>query len=75
MMDTHQQLAQFVRERRKANRMTQQQLAELAGVGTRFVSELERAKPSLRLATINAVLAIFGKQLGLVDMAREEIHG
>ncbi len=52
--------------------MTQRQLAELAGVGTRFVSELERAKPTLRLQTVNAVLAVFGKQLGIVDVNREE---
>jgi y4mF family transcriptional regulator len=72
MLAVHAQLAAFVRDRRKANRMTQRQLAELAGVGTRFVSELERAKPTLRLQTVNAVLAVFGKQLGIVDVNREE---
>jgi y4mF family transcriptional regulator len=57
----------FVRARRKANRMTQQELAELAGVGLRFLGELERDKPTLRIDTVNAVLAVFGKRLGLVD--------
>lgn len=57
----------FVRARRKARGLTQQQLAELAEVGTRFVSELERGKPTLRLDHVNRVLAVFGKRLGVVD--------
>ena len=69
---SHEDLAQFVQSRRKANRMTQRELAELAGVGLRFISELERAKPTLRLATVNAVLNVFGKQLGIVDVDRED---
>jgi y4mF family transcriptional regulator len=60
----------FVRARRKARGLTQQELAELAEVGTRFVSELERGKPTLRLDHVNRVLAVFGKQLGVVDRPR-----
>jgi len=63
-------IAQFVRERRRANGLTQRQLAELAGVGTRFVSELERGKPTIRVGTVNAVLRVFGKCLGVVDRPR-----
>lgn len=62
----------FVRERRRANGLTQRQLAELAGVGIRFVSELERDKPTLRLDAVNAVLAVLGKRLGVVDLPRDE---
>jgi len=62
----------FVRTRRKANGLTQAELGELAGVGTRFVSELERGKPTLRLDKVNRVLAVFGKRLGLVDAPRPE---
>lgn len=57
----------FIRARRRANRLSQRQLAELAGVGVRFVSELERDKPTLRLDAVNAVLAVFGKRMGVVD--------
>lgn len=64
-------LGSFVRSRRTANRLTLKQLAELAGVGLRAVWELEHDKPTLRLDTANAVLRIFGKQLGVVDLARE----
>jgi transcriptional regulator with XRE-family HTH domain len=51
--------------------MTLQQLAELAGVGLRAVWELEHNKPTLRLDTVNAVLKVFGKQLGVIDAPRE----
>jgi y4mF family transcriptional regulator len=64
-------LSTFVRERRKANRLSQRQLAELACVGTRFVSELERDKRTVRLHEVNKVLAVFGKTLGIVEAPRE----
>ncbi len=50
--------------------MTQRELAEVAGVGTRLVSELERGKKTLRMDAVNAVLAVFGKRLGVVDSER-----
>lgn len=64
-------IGQFVRQRRKVSGLTQQQLGELAGVGTRFVSELERDKTTVRLDAANKVLAVFGKRLGLVNASRE----
>ena len=64
-------LAHFVRERRRARGLTQEELAELAGVGTRLVSDLERGKPTLRLDSADRVLAVFGKMLGVVDRAPE----
>ena len=69
------EIGQFVRTRRKANNLTQRELGELAGVGMRFVSELERNKPSVRLNVVNRVLAVFGKTLGIVDAPKQvEIH-
>ena len=65
-------MGMFVRERRRANHLTQLQLAELAGVGLRFVSELERGKLTARMASVNAVLRVFGKRLGIVDLASEQ---
>ena len=62
----------FVRDRRQAASMSQQELGELAGVGTRFVSELERGKPTVRLDAVNKVLAVFGKCLGVVPAKPEE---
>jgi y4mF family transcriptional regulator len=65
-------IGQFVRERRKASRMTQRELAELAGVGTRFVSELERGKSTVRVSEVNQVLKVFGRSLGMVELAKSE---
>jgi y4mF family transcriptional regulator len=65
-------IGQFVHERRVASRLSQQQLGELAGVGTRLVSELERGKPTLRMDAVNKVLHVFGKMLGCVEAPRDE---
>jgi y4mF family transcriptional regulator len=67
-------IGRFVRLRRKANNLNQQQLAELAGVGKRFLIELEAGKPTLRLDAVNKVLAVFGKTLGVVDRSRDHLH-
>lgn len=42
-------LGRRIRAARQAQGLTQAQLAEIAGVGTRFVSELERGKDTARL--------------------------
>jgi y4mF family transcriptional regulator len=59
-------LISFVKERRKSAHLTQPELAEKAGVGLRFVRELEQGKQSLRLAKVNQVLQLFGYELGPV---------
>jgi y4mF family transcriptional regulator len=66
----HNSVGAFVRGRRKARSLSQAELGELAGVGRRFVVELERNKRTLRMDAVNAVLAVFGKQLGVVDSPR-----
>ena len=62
----------FVRQRRQAAKLNQRELAELAGVGTRLVSDLERGKPTLRMDAVNRVLHVFGRMLGCVEAPREE---
>jgi y4mF family transcriptional regulator len=59
-------LARFVKERRRAVKLTQPELAAKAGVGLRFIRELEQGKPSLRLDKVNQVLALFGFEMGPV---------
>lgn len=61
----------FVRERRKSTGLSQQELADLAGVGKRFIVELENDKPTVRLDKVNQVLRVFGKRLGLADLPRD----
>lgn len=66
------QIGEYVRRRRLASRLTQTELGELAGVGLRLVSELERGKPTLRIDAVNKVLRIFGMMLGPIEAPREE---
>jgi cytochrome c-type biogenesis protein CcmF len=53
-------LARTVRERRRALKLTQTELAELAGCGPDFLYDVERAKPTLRLDKLLAVLDTLG---------------
>lgn len=62
---------QFIKEKRKELGLTQEDLAMNAGVGLRFVRELEQGKETLRLDKVNDVLALFGKEVGVVDKSRE----
>lgn len=66
------EIGAFVRERRKANGLTQRELGLLAGVGKRFVVELEGGKPTLRLDRIERVLAVFGKRVGVTNLERND---
>jgi len=65
------QLNEFVKEKRNAVRLTQPELAEKAGVGLRFVRELEQGKETLRMDKINQVLKLFGYEMGPVETKRE----
>jgi y4mF family transcriptional regulator len=59
-------LSDFIKEKRKQLRLTQPELAERAGVGLRFVRELEQGKQSVRLDKVNQVLALFGSEMGVI---------
>lgn len=75
MMNTESQLSlsSFVKEKRKELGLTQQVLADKAGVGLRFVRELERDKPSLQMDKVNQVLMLFGFELGPVPLNRKKL--
>lgn len=59
-------LSAFVKEKRRSVNLTQPELAEKAGVGLRFIRELEQGKESLRLDKVNQVLQLFGYEVGAV---------
>lgn len=61
----------FVKQKRKELKLTQVELALNAGVGLRFVRDLEQGKKTLRLDKVNDVLALFGKEVGVIDKIRE----
>jgi len=60
---TAEQLGAVVRQARLAQGLRQDQLAAAAGVGVRFLVELERGKPTVRLAKVLAVLDALGCRL------------
>ena len=49
-------------------------MAEKAGVGLRFVRELEQGKETLRLDKVNQVLNLFGYEMGPVKSQRLETN-
>ena len=59
-------LSEYIKEKRKKNGLSQVELAERAGVGLRFVRDLEQGKHTLRMDKVNEVLALFGECLGPV---------
>lgn len=59
-------LPEHIKLRRKKSGLTQVDLAERAGVGLRFVRDLEQGKQTLRMDKVNDVLALFGESLGPV---------
>lgn len=65
------ELSEFVKEKRKQLNLTQPELAERAGVGLRFVRELEQGKRTVRLDKVNEVLALFGCEMGVVKVNEE----
>lgn len=53
-------LSSFIKYQRKKNGLTQEELASKAGVGLRFIREMEHGKETIQLDKANQVLALFG---------------
>ena len=60
-----QQLGRTLRAARKQLGLTQPQLALAAGVGVRFIVELEAGKPTLRLENVLRVIDALGGEIQL----------
>ena len=56
-------LATYVKAKRKEFGLTQEELSLKSGVGLRFVRELEQGKTPLRMDKVNQVLCLFGAEL------------
>lgn len=62
------QISTFVKTMRKKVGLTQEQLSERAGVGLRFIREMEQGKQTLQMDKVNQVLFLFGHRLGPVKI-------
>jgi HTH-type transcriptional regulator/antitoxin HipB len=60
-----QQLGTALRSARKHLKLTQPELALAAGVGVRFIVDLEAGKPTLRLETVLRVIEALGGKITL----------
>jgi y4mF family transcriptional regulator len=65
------EIAEFIKKKRKQSKLTQPELAERAGVGLRFLRELEAGKETLKLDKVDCVLRLFGHTLGPVPVKRD----
>ena len=54
----------FIKESRKAAKLTQEEFAIRAGLGLRFVRDLEQGKETVRMDKVNQALAMFGMKAG-----------
>ena len=59
-------LSAHIKEKRKKYGLSQVETAMRAGVGLRFIRDLEQGKQTLRMDKVNDVLALFGESLGPV---------
>jgi y4mF family transcriptional regulator len=60
------ELGQAIRRRRKALGLTQAAVAQVAGLGNRFVSELERGKATAEFGKVLRVVSVLGLDLHVV---------
>lgn len=67
-------LSGYVKQMRKQYDLTQVDLSEKAGVGLRFVRELEQGKETLRMDKVNQVLNLFGAELAPAPMNRSKLE-
>ncbi len=65
LIETPEHLGDVVRQTRKALSLTQPQLALAAGVGVRFIVDLEAGKPTVRLENVLRVLQALGATLNV----------
>lgn len=62
--------SQFLKEKRKLLKLTQQDVADKAGVGIRFIRDLEQGKKTLQMNKVNQVLQLFGCVLAPISKKR-----
>ena len=65
-------IGEFVKQSRKELGLTQEEFAMRAGLGLRFVRELEQGKKTLRLDKVNQALAVFGAKVTVGRLNKDE---
>lgn len=60
-------LAEFVKERRKEVKLTQEEFAERTGVALTVIRKIEQGQTNLNMDKVNMVLQMFGHELAPVN--------
>ena len=60
------QIGEKIKRRRKNAKLTQREFALRAGVGLRFIRELEQGKKTIRMDKLNQVLEFLGFHLEIL---------
>lgn len=64
-------MGSMVRSKRKQLGLSQAQLAEFCGCGTRFISDLENGKPTVQIEKVFDVVAMLSLDVRVTD----RLHG
>ncbi len=67
------ELASFVKSRRKEVNLTQEEFAERAGVALTVIRKIEQNQTNLNLEKVNQVLKMFGHKL--IPVSFKDIEG
>jgi len=65
IVKTPQEIGQYVRKKRKEQSLTQTDLANICGVGERFISEMENGKITAQIGKVLHVISVLGIKLDI----------
>ncbi|MCX6326169.1 MAG: helix-turn-helix domain-containing protein [Bacteroidia bacterium] len=65
-------LAGIIRRHRKAARLSQLQLAEMAGIGKTVVFDIEKGKETIQLSTLRKMLKVLNIKVQLISPLRNQ---
>ncbi len=65
-------IAEYIKKSRKEVGLTQEEFAIRSGLGLRFVRELERGKPTVRMDKVNIALNMFGMEAGPIKKVNDK---
>ena len=72
---TPKQLGAAIRARRTQLKVTQKDLAMTSGTGLRFISDLEKGKPTCHIGKVLLVVQALGLELRITNPAADAGHG
>ncbi|MGK5084853.1 helix-turn-helix domain-containing protein [Bdellovibrionota bacterium FG-1] len=68
-------LGEQLKHIRKTYGLTQKKLADQSGVSFSFINSVETGSSSMRLETLNKVLALVGCEIAIVDKKTKKVIG